>query len=142
MQKPQTGDTVRVHYTGTLEDGTQFDSSRGAEPMEFAMGQGQLISGFESAVAGLAPGESCTVTLAPEDAYGESDADMVQNVPRHLMPEGVELEAGMVLQGQSDEGRVDNFTVVSYTEETVTLDANHPLAGKSLTFEIELVEIL
>ena len=142
MQKPQTGDTVRVHYTGTLEDGTQFDSSRGAEPMEFAVGQGQLIAGFENAVAGLSAGESCTVTLAPEDAYGESNAEMVQDVPREMMPEDVELQPGMVLQGQADDGRVDNFTVVSFTEETVTLDANHPLAGKALTFEIELVEIL
>ncbi|MGB5567896.1 MAG: peptidylprolyl isomerase [Sedimenticolaceae bacterium] len=142
MQKPQAGDTVRVHYTGTLEDGTQFDSSRGADPLEFAMGQGQLIAGFEMAVAGLAPGESVTVTLAPEEAYGESDAEMVQEVPRRMMPEGVELEPGMVLQGQSDEGQVDNFTIVSLTEETVTLDANHPLAGKSLTFDIELVEIV
>jgi peptidylprolyl isomerase len=142
MQKPQAGDTVRVHYTGTLEDGTQFDSSRGADPLEFAMGQGQLIAGFEMAVAGLAPGESVTVTLAPEEAYGESDAEMVQEVPRRMMPEGVELEPGMVLQGQSDEGQVDNFTIVSLTEETVTLDANHPLAGKTLTFDIELVEIV
>jgi len=142
MQKPQAGDTVRVHYTGTLEDGTQFDSSRGADPLEFAMGQGQLIAGFEMAVAGLAPGESVTVTLAPEEAYGESNAEMVQEVPRRMMPEGVELEPGMVLQGQSDEGQVDNFTIVSLTEETVTLDANHPLAGKSLTFDIELVEIV
>ena len=142
MQKPQAGDTVRVHYTGTLEDGTQFDSSRGAEPMEFAMGQGQLIAGFENAVAGLSTGESCKVILAPEDAYGESNEEMIQNVPRELMPEGVVLEAGMVLQGQADDGRVDNFTVVSFTEEAVTLDANHPLAGKALTFEIELIEIL
>lgn len=142
MQKPQAGDTVRVHYTGTLEDGTQFDSSRGAEPMEFAMGQGQLIAGFEKAVAGLSTGESCEVTLAPEDAYGESNEEMIRSVPRELMPEGVELTPGMVLQGQADDGRVDNFTVVSFTDEMVTLDANHPLAGKALTFEIELVEIV
>jgi FKBP-type peptidyl-prolyl cis-trans isomerase 2 len=142
MQKPQAGNTVRVHYTGTLEDGTQFDSSRGAEPLEFAMGQGQLIAGFENAVAGLSTGESCTVTLTPEQAYGESNPDMVQQVARELMPEGVELEPGMVLQGQAGDGRVDNFTVVSLTEETVTLDANHPLAGKTLTFEIELVAIV
>jgi len=142
MQKPKSGDTVRVHYTGTLDDGTQFDSSRGAEPLEFAMGQGQLIAGFESAVADLIPGESCTVTLSPEEAYGESNPAMIQDVPRRMMPEGVELQPGMVLQGRADDGRVDNFTVVSFTEETVTLDANHPLAGKSLTFDIELVEIL
>lgn len=142
MQKPQAGNTVRVHYTGTLEDGTQFDSSRGAEPLEFAMGQGQLIAGFENAVAGLSTGESCTVTLTPDQAYGESNPDMVQQVARELMPEGVELEPGMVLQGQAGDGRVDNFTVVSLSEETVTLDANHPLAGKTLTFEIELVAIV
>lgn len=142
MPNPQAGDTVRVHYTGTLEDGTQFDSSRGADPMEFAMGQGQLIAGFENAVAGLSTGESCTVTLAPEEAYGESNSEMIKDVPREMMPADVELEAGMVLQGQADDGRVDNFTVVSFTEASVTLDANHPLAGKSLTFEIELVEIV
>ena len=142
MQKPQAGNTVRVHYIGTLEDGTQFDSSRGAEPLEFAMGQGQLIAGFENAVAGLSTGESCTVTLTPDQAYGESNPDMVQQVARELMPEGVELEPGMVLQGQAGDGRVDNFTVVSLSEETVTLDANHPLAGKTLTFEIELVAIV
>jgi peptidylprolyl isomerase len=106
------------------------------------MGQGQLIAGFERAVADLAPGESCTVTLAPDEAYGDVNPAMIQEVPRHLMPEGVELTTGMVLQGQADDGRVDRFTVVSFTEETVRLDANHPLAGKVLTFEIELVEVL
>ena len=142
MQKPKSGDTVRVHYTGTLDDGTQFDSSRGADPLEFAMGQGQLISGFEQAVADLVPGQSCTVILAPADAYGEVNPEMVQEVPRELMPKDLELTAGMVLQGQADDGNVDNFTVISFTEETVRLDANHPLAGKALTFDIELVEIL
>jgi peptidylprolyl isomerase len=142
MQKPKTGDTVRVHYTGKLEDGSQFDSSRGSEPLEFAMGEGQLIAGFEQAVAGLTPGDSCIVTLAPEEAYGEVNGAMIQDVPRKLMPADVELQAGMVLQGSAGDGRVDNFTVVSFTEETVKLDANHPLAGKALVFDIELVEIL
>ena len=142
MQKPKSGDTVRVHYTGTLDDGTQFDTSRGKEPMEFAMGQGQLIAGFEKAVADLVVGESCTVTLPPAEGYGDINPDMIQEVPRKLMPEGVELEAGMVLQGKADDGRVDNFTVVSFTEESVTLDGNHPLAGKALTFDIELLEIV
>ena len=82
-----------------------------------------------------------TVTLPPEEGYGETNPDMVQKVPRNLMPEGVELKAGMVLQGKADDGRVNSFTVVSFTEEMVTLDANHPLAGKALTFEIELLEI-
>ena len=128
-------------YTGSLEDGTQFDTSRGKEPLEFSMGQGQLIGGFERAVADLAPGESCTVTLPPAEAYGEANPAMIQDVPRELMPDDVELKEGMVLQGQREDGQVSNFTVVSFTEETVKLDANHPLAGKSLTFEIELLEI-
>lgn len=142
MQKPKQGDTVRVHYTGTLEDGTEFDSSRGRDPLEFAMGKGQLIAGFENAVADLVIGESCKVTLPPEEAYGAVNDAMIQDVPRKLMPEGVELHEGIVLQGQSQEGHVDNFTVVSFTDEMVKLDANHPLAGKSLIFEIELVEIV
>ena len=142
MPKPQAGDTVRVHYTGTLDDGSQFDSSRGSEPLEFAMGQGQLIAGFEQAVADLGPGERCTVTLTPDEAYGEVNDAMIQEVPRRLMPADVDLQPGMVLQGSADDGRVDNFTVVAFTDEMVTLDANHPLAGKALTFEIELVEIL
>lgn len=142
MQKPKSGDTVRVHYTGTLDDGTEFDSSRGADPLEFAMGQGQLIPGFEKAVEDLALGESCTVTLSPDEAYGDVDPAMIQEVPRHMMPEGVDLQIGMILQGRADDGRVDNFTVVSLSEESVRLDANHPLAGKVLTFDIELVEIV
>ncbi|MCB1802370.1 MAG: peptidylprolyl isomerase [Gammaproteobacteria bacterium] len=142
MQKPSSGDTVRVHYTGTLEDGSQFDSSRGGEPMEFALGQGQLIPGFENAVAGLGVGETCTVTLAAEEAYGETNPDMIQNVPREMMPQGIELTPGMVLQGQAENGQVNNFTVVSFTDDEVRLDANHPLAGKALTFEIELLEIV
>ena len=142
MQKPQPGDTVRVHYTGKLDDGSQFDSSRGSEPLEFAMGEGQLIAGFEQAVAGLTPGDSCTVTLAPEDAYGEVSEAMIQDVPRKLMPADVELQVGMILQGGAGDGRVGDFTVVSFSEETVKLDANHPLAGKALIFDIELVEIL
>ena len=142
MQKPQPGDTVRAHYTGKLDDGSQFDSSRGSEPLEFAMGEGQLIAGFEQAVAGLTPGDSCTVTLAPEDAYGEVNEAMIQDVPRKLMPADVELQVGMILQGGAGDGRVGDFTVVSFSEETVKLDANHPLAGKALIFDIELVEIL
>jgi len=142
MIKPKSGDTVRVHYTGTLGDGTAFDSSRGKEPMEFAMGKGQLIAGFEKAVADLVVGESCKVTLPPDEAYGHANPEMIQDVPRKLMPEGVELAIGMVLQGKADDGRVDNFTVVSFDDEMVKLDANHPLAGKDLTFEIELLEIV
>lgn len=141
MSKPQPGDTVRVHYTGTLEDGTQFDSSRGKDPLEFTMGQGQLIDGFEKAVADLAPGETCSVSLAPGEAYGEVDPARIQDVPRRLMPDDLDLQVGMMLQGHASDGSVDTFSVVSFTDETVRLDGNHPLAGKELTFEIELLEI-
>jgi peptidylprolyl isomerase len=141
MAKPQNGDTVRVHYTGTLDDGTQFDSSVGKDPLEFEMGKGEIIAGFEAAVADLVPGERCSVTLQPADAYGESNPEMIQQVPRKLMPEGVEMSVGMVLQGQAGDGSVDHFTVVSFDDEMVRLDGNHPLAGKALTFDIELVNI-
>ncbi len=142
MQMPKTGDTVRVHYTGTLEDGTQFDTSRDKDPLEFAMGQGELIAGFEKAVADLGVGESCTITLPPEEGYGESNPDLIQEVPRELMPKGVELKPGLVLQGKADDGSVDTFTVVSFTDDKVMLDGNHPLVGKTLTFEIELIDIV
>jgi peptidylprolyl isomerase len=105
------------------------------------MGQGQLIAGFEQAVADLAIGETCTVTLSPDEAYGDRDPAMVQDVPRRVMPQDLNLEVGMILQGKADDGRVDNFIVVSLTDETVKLDGNHPLAGKALTFDIELLSI-
>jgi peptidylprolyl isomerase len=141
MSKPQAGDTVRVHYTGTLDDGTQFDSSRDKDPLEFEMGKGQLISGFEQAVADLAPGESCSITLQPDEAYGQSNPEKIQDVPRQMMPDGVEMKVGMILQGQAADGSVDYFRVLEFDEQKVTLDGNHPLAGKVLNFDIELVEI-
>jgi peptidylprolyl isomerase len=141
MAKPQNGDTVRVHYTGRLEDGTEFDSSVGKDPLEFQVGQGQLIAGFEQAVVGLAPGETCSITLQPAEGYGESDPSMIQDVPRQMMPQGVEMHVGMVLQGKTPDGRVDQFVVLAFDDDAVRLDGNHPLAGKVLNFDIELVEI-
>ncbi|MBK5930801.1 FKBP-type peptidyl-prolyl cis-trans isomerase [Halochromatium salexigens] len=141
MSEAKSGDTVKVHYTGTLSDGTEFDSSRGQEPLEFTLGQGQMISGFEDAVLGMALGENKTVTLASEEAYGERNEAMVQEVPRSAIPPEIELTEGMLLQAQGPDGETLRFTVADFNEEAVTVDGNHPLAGRDLTFQLELVQI-
>lgn len=141
MSEAKTGDTVKVHYRGTLADGTEFDSSRGQEPLEFTLGQGQLISGFEDAVVGMTLGENKTITIAPDEAYGERNEAMVQKVPRGAIPPEIELAEGMLLQAQGPDGETLRFTVADFNDEQVTVDGNHPLAGRDLTFELELVQI-
>lgn len=137
----KSGDTVKVHYTGTLTDGTQFDSSRGQEPLEFTLGQGQMIGGFEEAVVGMSPGDNKTITIVSEEAYGERNEAMVQQVPRTAIPPEIELAEGMLLQAQGPDGETLRFTVADFNDEEVTVDGNHPLAGRDLTFELELVQI-
>lgn len=130
----QTGDTVSVHYRGTLDDGTEFDSSAGRDPLTFTVGAGQVISGFDTAVQGMAVGEKKEVRLPADEAYGERSEERIIRVPRDQAPG--EYEAGQqVLLGQAP------ATVLEVTEEAVTVDANHPLAGEALTFEIELVSV-
>lgn len=141
MSIPQPGQTVKVHYTGTLEDGTQFDSSAGREPLEFTLGAGQVIPGFEQALAEMAVGETKTVQIPPEQAYGEHQPELVQQVDRGHIPAEIELAVGVQLQAQGPEGQVFRLVVTELAESSVTLDGNHPLAGKALTFELELVEI-
>ena len=135
------GDTVKVHYTGTLEDGTVFDTSIGREPLEFTLGEGIVIPGFEEAVMGMRVGESKTVTIPVEKAYGPHYADLVIVAEREQLPAGLDPEVGQQLQMQQTDGRTTTVTVTDVSEETITVDANHPLAGKDLTFKIELVEI-
>jgi peptidylprolyl isomerase len=142
MTQAQSGDTVRIHYTGTLDDGTQFDSSAGRDPLEFALGSGQVIPGFDSAVDGMAVGESKSVTIDPEQAYGQRHEQLVQQVPMSAFPDDMELAVGMQLQSQSPDGQVMNLVVTEVEDNAVTVDANHPLAGQALTFSIELVEIV
>lgn len=142
MSQAKSGDTVRIHYTGTLDDGTEFDSSAGREPLEFALGGGQVIPGFDNAVDGMAVGESKTVTIAPDDGYGQRHAQLVQQVPRSTLPEDIQPAIGMQLQSQSPDGQVMNLVVTEIEDESITLDANHPLSGLALTFAIELVEIV
>ena len=135
------GDTVRVHYTGTLEDGTTFDTSVGREPLEFTLGEGKMIPGFEKAVYGLQVGKSKTVTIPTEEAYGPHRDDLVIVVEREQLPANLHPKVDQQLQMQQTDGRTAVVIVTDVSETTITVDANHPLAGKDLIFEIELVEI-
>lgn len=141
MSTPQPGQTVKVHYTGTLEDGTQFDSSAGRDPLEFTLGEGQVIPGFEQALAEMAVGETKTVQIPADQAYGEHQPELVQEVDRAQIPDEIELAVGVQLQAQGPDGQVFRLVVTELAEASVTLDGNHPLAGKALTFELELVEV-
>ena len=142
MNTVENGNTVSVHYIGTLNDGTQFDSSREREPLSFLVGDGQVIPGFESAVLGMQEGETKTVTILAENAYGPKNDQAVQVVERNRFPNGFEGNVGESVTGQTGEGQAFRATIVSVEENTVTLDFNHPLAGQDLTFEVELVSIL
>jgi peptidylprolyl isomerase len=142
MTEAKQGDTVKVHYTGALADGTVFDSSQGREPLQFEVGKGQVIPGFEQAVVGLEEGESTKVEIAPEQAYGERRDELVLTVQRSRLPEGMDPKVGEQLRMSQPNGQAVVVSVTGVTEESVTLDANHPLAGKELHFELELVEIV
>ena len=141
MSHAKSGDTVKIHYTGTLDDGTQFDSSSGRDPLEFTLGTGQVIPGFDKAVEGMAVGDQKSVNIPAGDAYGPRHDQMIQEVPKSALPEGLEPTEGMGLQAQGQDGRTINLTVTAIGEDTITVDGNHPLAGQALNFEIELVEI-
>ncbi|MCB1859399.1 MAG: peptidylprolyl isomerase [Gammaproteobacteria bacterium] len=141
MSQAKSGDTVKIHYTGTLEDGTQFDSSAGRDPLEFTLGSGQVIAGFDKAVQGMLVGDKKSVNIPSEDAYGPRHEQMIHEVPKSALPDGLEPTQGMALQAQSPDGQVVNLTVVGVAEDSITVDGNHPLAGKDLNFDIELVAI-
>ena len=134
----EKGSKVTVHYTGKLTDNEVFDSSTGKEPLEFTVGEGQLIPGFEQGVMGLNTGDKKTIELEPEQAYGPVREDLINEVPKQNLPEGVEV--GQALQAQTEQGPV-RVTVVELNEEIGKVDANHPLAGKKLIFDLEVVEV-
>lgn len=142
MSAAKSGDTVRIHYTGKLEDGTPFDSSEGRDPLEFALGGGQVIPGFDNAVEGMAVGEKKSVTVPPEEAYGPRHDQLIQDVPKSQLPDDLTPAVGMQLQTQSESGDVVRLAVTAVDDESITVDGNHPLAGKALNFDIELVEIV
>ena len=141
MTQVKTGDTVRIHYTGTLSDGQTFDSSEGRDPLEFTVGSGQIIPGLDAALPGMEVGEKKTVDVPSDEAYGPIDPGARQAVPREGIPDDIPLDIGTQLQVQTPQGQAMPVTVVEVTEEQVVLDANHPLAGRDLTFAIELVAI-
>jgi peptidylprolyl isomerase len=142
MAEARDGDIVRVHYTGKLDDGRVFDSSAGQDPLEFKLGDDQLIPGFENAVVGMNTGDSKIVKISASKAYGVHREEMVLVVNRAEFPEGVDPQVGTQLRMQTQEGGELRVRVTDASEETVTLDGNHPLAGEDLTFEIQLVAIV
>jgi FKBP-type peptidyl-prolyl cis-trans isomerases 2 len=141
MTQAQPGNTVHFHYTGTLADGSVFDSSEGREPLSFTLGSGQIIPGLDAAIAGMAVGEQKTVTIPAAEAYGAHDPNGLQTIPRSAIPEHVPTTPGTALQMQTPDGRAIPVVVVAADDEGVTLDANHPLAGKDLTFAVQIVAV-
>src|SRR5690554_6936193 len=142
MSAAKQGDTVRVHYSGTLKDGTEFDTSRNSSALEFTIGAGQIIPGFEAAVIGMKPGESKVVEIPFDQAYGPHLAELTQEVERNLLPPEIDIQPGMQLQASGPNQQPLRVTVAEVRADSVLLDANHPLAGEDLTFNIELLELL
>ncbi len=140
MTEVRRGDNVKVHYTGTLEDGTVFDSSEGVKPLEFAVGSGQVIPGFDEAMIGMTVGEKKVVDIPVDKAYGERNEDMMITAPIEQVPPDLEPEVGMLLEVGGPAGEIMRVKVIEINEKNIILDANPPLAGKPLTFAIELVE--
>lgn len=136
----KAGDNIAVNYTGKFEDDTVFDSSAGKDPLQFTVGAGQLIKGFDEAVLGMKKGEKKTITLAPEEAYGPRQEGMIIDIPRAQIPEDMKLEVGMRLHLRDPNGNPVPAVVAEITEEVVKMDANHPMAGKTLIFDIEIAE--
>lgn len=141
MTQVKSGDTVRIHYVGSLSDGTKFDSSEGRDPLEFVVGAGQIISGLDKALVGMSVGERKNVNVPAEEAYGNADPNARQSVSRKQIPEHIPLDPGTQLQVKTAEGQTINVVVAEVTDDAVVLDANHALAGKDLVFAIELVSI-
>lgn len=142
MAQVKSGDKVKVHYHGKLTSGETFDSSEGRDPLEFEVGSGMVIKGFDDGVTGMEPGEKKTINIPFADAYGPHNPEMIVEMPKDRFPEDMELELGMPLMMSNNQGQQFQVTVTEIKEENVMLDANHPLAGKDLVFDLELVEIV
>ncbi len=141
MDLVKENDTIRVHYTGKLSNGEVFDSSEGRDPLEFTLGQGQIIPGFEKGVLNMKVSEKKTIEIPSNEAYGERREDMMQEVPKDQLPPEIDPKVGMGLVSKTPEGQEMRLTVAEVKDVSIVVDANHPLAGKDLTFEVELVEI-
>ncbi len=140
-QQAKKGDKVKVHYHGRLNDGTTFDSSQGRQPLEFEVGSGMVIKGFDDGVTGMSIGDKKTISIPAEDAYGQRQDEMVIEFPLNNFPPDITPEVGMTLNMHSENGQELPVVITNINEETITLDANHPLAGKDLIFDIELVDL-
>ncbi len=141
MQQVKKGDTIKVHYHGKLVDGTTFDSSEGREPLEFEVGSGMVIPGFDEGVTGMAVGDKKTVSIPADEAYGPKQEDMIMEFPRERFPAEMVPEVGMQLNMNNGQGQSFPVVILEVQESVVILDANHPLAGQELIFDLELVEI-
>ncbi|HZJ35507.1 MAG TPA: peptidylprolyl isomerase [Gillisia sp.] len=141
MSLVKENDTVKVHYTGKLADGQVFDSSEGKDPIEFTLGQGQLIPGFEKGLINMKLNEKKTINIPKDEAYGDSREALIQEVQKSELPEEIKPEVGMGLVSKSQDGREMNLVVAEVKEESIVVDGNHPLAGKDLVFDLEVVEI-
>lgn len=141
MSQVKENDTVKVHYTGKLTDGQVFDTSEGKDPIEFTLGKGQLIPGFERGLLDMKVNEKKTITIPKEEAYGEPREDLIQEVEKNQLPQEIQPEVGMGLVSKTPDGREMNLVVAEVKEETIVVDGNHPLAGKDLVFDLEVVEI-
>lgn len=142
MSEAKAGDTVRIHYTGTLTDGSEFDSSAGRDPLEFEVGGGQIIPGLDREIVGMKVGDRKTVNVPCDEAYGQHNPEALQEVPREGLPPDIEITVGNRLQAVTQDGRQITVVIAAVNDDTVTMDANHPLAGQDLIFDVEMVEIL
>jgi len=141
MAKAKNGDLVKVHYTGKMDDGSVFDTSTDSEPLEFKLGDGKVIPGFENSIIGMEIGEKKNVNIASDDAYGKHRSEMILQVPKEQVPPDVETKVGDRLQMKSDKGDTLVVVVTEVNDDGITIDGNHPLAGKDLNFDLELIEI-
>ena len=142
MAQAKIGDQVKIHYSEFLKDGTFLDSSLEKEPLEFTLGQQMVIAGVEKAIIGMDEGDTKSVSIPPEEAYGLYNKDRILGIKKAQIPDHINPQLGMILQIRSQEGAVSNFIIKNITDNTITLDGNHPLAGKELTFELKLIEIV
>lgn len=142
MREVQLNDVIRVHYTGKLEDGSEFDSSKGKEPLEFKVGEGKLISGFEKGVVGMKQGEIKTISLPPEEAYGNRREELIISIDKTEVPSDISPEVGMLLQMKRNDGQEIPVSITEVFPDAITLDANPPLAGQTLIFDLEIVEFV
>jgi len=142
MAQAKSGDTVRIHYSGFLMDGTIFDSSLEGEPFEFTLGDGSVIPGFDAGLLGMAEGDEKTLAIPPERAYGARDEDLVAEIARTQIPPDIDPQVGAILQITSEEGDASNVIITKVTDSAITLDGNHPLAGQELIFEVKLLTVV